>query len=203
MLDHATPLNGHLVPDAVLAGERAGRGIVIREVRPRSLFQVGAWPDSAVPAREAVANATGAVPVAEPGRFAGTGDTLVVTLAPGKHLVLSDREGLEGAVRRGLAPEQAAVVDLSHSRCGIRISGPAAAAVLAKGFALDLDPRVFPAGSAAQTTIHQIGVLVIRRSKTVFDLFVYGSFAVAFADWLTDAAAEFGWGVSSPAAVGE
>ncbi|WP_308253022.1 sarcosine oxidase subunit gamma family protein [Pseudonocardia sp. ICBG601] len=71
--------------------------------------------------------------------------------------------------------------------------------LLSFGCALDLHPRSFPAGSSAQTLLGRAAVLLLARDDrsdadggAVFDLHVRSSFAGYLADWLLDAALEFG-----------
>ena len=52
----------------------------------------------------------------------------------------------------------ASISDQSGGRTVLRISGPRARDVLAKGLPIDLDPRGFPLGSAATSTISLMGV---------------------------------------------
>ena len=80
----------------------------------------------------------------------------------------------------------------------IRITGAPAAAVLNKAVAIDFDAAVFPVGCLAQTTIHHVPVLILRRGDAVFDCLAPSSFAAAVAEWLTDAALEYGYEVGAP-----
>src|SRR3546814_6509603 len=82
-----------------------------------------------------------------------------------------------------IGPQQGAVTDLSHARIAIRVAGPKAAWVLAKGLALDLDSAAFPPLRVAQSAIHEVGVVVRRLSADKvggdsFDLYVYRGFAL-------------------------
>jgi sarcosine oxidase subunit gamma len=89
-------------------------------------------------------------------------------------------------------------VDLSEGRTVIRLAGPRAREVLAKGCGLDLHPRAFAAGRCAQTPIAHIGMLLHRVDDGAWDLYVPRSYARHFWEWLTEAAAEFGGAVLKP-----
>jgi sarcosine oxidase subunit gamma len=64
---------------------------------------------------------------------------------------------------------------------------------LAKGTPLDLDPRTFGEGTAAETTLGQAGVilLAVDGSGTDYRILIRSSFARYLADWLLDAAEEY------------
>jgi len=85
-------------------------------------------------------------------------------------------------------------VDVSAQRTTVRLRGARARDVIAKGCSLDLHPSVFGQGGAAQTTLGRAGVVLIPLSDngTDYRLIVRSSFARYLADWLIDAAEEFG-----------
>ena len=75
----------------------------------------------------------------------------------------------------------ASLSDQSHGRVLFRVAGPKALDMLAKVSSLDLDPLVFPAGSAAMTSIDHTGVTLWRElgdtGGPVYNLLVFTSFA--------------------------
>ena len=76
----------------------------------------------------------------------------------------------------------------------MRLTGSRVRDLLAKGCSIDLHPRVFTPGTAVQTTIGQAGVILLALSDAGDDFLVLvrSSFAGYLADWLLDAAQEFG-----------
>jgi sarcosine oxidase subunit gamma len=87
----------------------------------------------------------------------------------------------------------ASVCDQSDGRCVIRISGPSARDVLAKGIPLDLHPRVFGPGQAAVTLAAHIGVHIWQiDDMPTYEIAVFRGFAGSFWHWLMESAAEFG-----------
>jgi heterotetrameric sarcosine oxidase gamma subunit len=89
----------------------------------------------------------------------------------------------------------ASIADQSGGRAVIRLSGPRARDVLAKGLAVDLDPRVFPVDGAATSTISHMGVQLWREGPQTYDIALFRSVAESFWRWLTASAAEFGYEV--------
>jgi sarcosine oxidase, subunit gamma len=91
----------------------------------------------------------------------------------------------------------AALTDLSDGRVAIRLAGPSARDVLAKGCPLDLHPRAFSSGRAAGSLLAKADVLIHLLEDEpgrgpVFDLYVARSFAPYLWAWLEDAALEYG-----------
>ena len=87
----------------------------------------------------------------------------------------------------------ASIVDISSGQTVIRLSGPSALDVLARGCALDLHPSVFPPGACAQTLLARAQALLIAVDDTpTFDIIVRRSFAPYAAAWLKDSAHQFG-----------
>lgn len=83
----------------------------------------------------------------------------------------------------------ASVVDHSDGRAMLTVSGAMAPAVLAKGVALDLDPRVFKTGSVAITQAAHIGIVISKTNDApTFEITMARSFADSFAHWLFAAA---------------
>lgn len=79
----------------------------------------------------------------------------------------------------------AAVTDQSDARAVLRISGPRAREVLAKGVPIDLHPRVFAPGSVAITHASHIGVILWQLDAApTYELAVFRSFAQSLAEWV-------------------
>lgn len=124
-------------------------------------------------------------------------------LGPDEWLLTTSAEAgsaVTEALRDALAGLAAAVVDVGDAATVIRLSGPRAADVLAKGCALDLHPTVFGPGRVAQTLVAQADVILHRvesdsADEPAFDIHVRRSFAEYLWQWLADAAMEFGVGV--------
>jgi sarcosine oxidase subunit gamma len=128
--------------------------------------------------------------------YAKNGDTTVIWLGPDEWLVtgtaLAGPE-LEARMREAVGPHGGAAVDVSGQRTTLRLSGPHSRDVLAKGCALDLNPRTFGEGTAAETTLGQAGVilLAVDGSGSDYRILIRSSFARYLADWLLDAAEEY------------
>ena len=90
----------------------------------------------------------------------------------------------------------ASISDQSGGRTVLRIGGPRARDVLAKGLPVDLDPRAFPLGSAATSTISLMGVQIWQTDDTrCYDIALFRSVSASFWRWLTASAGEYGYEV--------
>ena len=124
------------------------------------------------------------------------GDVTVIWLGPDEWLVTtrsSTGAEFESRLRDVIAPHGGAAIDVSGQRTTLRLRGSRARDVLAKGCSLDLHPRVFGSGSAAQTMLGQAGIvlLAVDGSGADYRILVRSSFARYLLAWLRDAAAEY------------
>jgi sarcosine oxidase, subunit gamma len=152
--------------------------------------------DPSGPAAAAAAGVLGVELPTDESTYAKSGDTTVIWLGPDELLVtgtaLAGPE-LEARLREAVAPHGGAAVDVSGQRTTLRLRGSASREVLGKGCALDLHPRAFGEGTAAQTMLGQAGVilLVVDANGDDYRILVRSSFARYLADWLLDAAEEY------------
>ncbi|MGZ2461428.1 sarcosine oxidase subunit gamma [Rhizobium sp. IY2] len=79
---------------------------------------------------------------------------------------------------------KAYVMDQSHGRVRIGISGRSSRALLSKGTAVDLDPSVFPEGQSVMTMVGHLSVQIVRTGDDRFELTVLRSFAESLWDEL-------------------
>jgi len=116
----------------------------------------------------------------------------VVWLGPDEWLVVSRAPLGVAALREAVAASGGTVVDVSAQRTTLRLRGEHVPDLLAGGCPVDLHPSVFGPGTAVQTSVAQIGVLLLARAPggTDVTLLVRSSFAGALADWVLDAAVE-------------
>ena len=152
--------------------------------------------DPSGPGAAAAAELLGVELLAAASTYVENADTTVIWLGPDEWLVtgtaLAGPE-LEARLREAVAPHGGAAVDVSGQRTTLRLRGAHSRDVLAKGCALDLYPRAFGEGTAAQTMLGQAGVILLAVNGTGGDyrILVRSSFARYLADWLLDAAGEY------------
>lgn len=102
------------------------------------------------------------------GRAAWAGDHLVTGAAPGEWLVLGpvgSAPALVGHYRSLLATLTGGlttVMDLTHGRALVRVSGPGTLSLLRRVTAIDLDDRFVPQGAALRTSLARVVTDLVR-----------------------------------------
>jgi heterotetrameric sarcosine oxidase gamma subunit len=168
-----------------------GLALATRETLTMASFAAIRGKDAEL--REAIRAAYGVELPKGSGRVEGNGIAFVWA-GPDQWLAVAEREqnrDLERELKSKLAGI-ASVVDQSDGRVVVRISGPRAREVLAKGVPIDLHPRVFKPGSVAITHASHIGVILWQTDDApTYEAALFRSYADSFAHWLFESAAEF------------
>ncbi len=181
-------------------GGRSGDAPLAIVERPATLVQVTARKGRQAELAAAIGKAL-ALELPEAGRVATASDKTALWLQPRSWLIAAPAE------QRGTLPASltqalngiAAVVDQSHGRCIIEISGADARAVLARLCRLDLHERAFAVRDSAATLVGHVSCLIHRADGETpcFRLLVGSTFAEWLLDEITAAAASYGWRFNS------
>ena len=117
-------------------------------------------------------------------------------LGPDEWLIITPTDGesaIVASIAGALGDMHSSITDQTGGQTIIRISGPSARDLLAKGCTLDLHPTVFGPGRCAQTLVAKAMATIVYVDDTpTFDLVVRRSFADYLRSWLQDAALEYG-----------
>jgi sarcosine oxidase, subunit gamma len=129
-----------------------------------------------------------------PSTWVETDRVQAIWLGPDEWLVTSSfhtAQELEAGLREAVSG-RGAVIDVSGQRTTLWLTGENARDVLAAGCAIDLHPRVFRSGAAAQTLLGLTNVvlLALDDTGTSYHIHVRSSFAQYLAKFLLDAAIE-------------
>ena len=136
------------------------------------------------------------VPLGEARR--GPDNSLVVGSGPGEWLLLSapgSAPAVLDRIQRRVGEEFASVLDLTHAGALIRLTGDAAADLLAKLCAIDLSDDMTPNGSALRTFVARLVTDLIREDENgvrSYWLHCEWSSGQYLFDALLDAGKEFG-----------
>ncbi len=168
------------------------------ERRALTAIQVLSYNGKHAAAAQAIAAALGIDCSTRPGTSNGDGKTQVSWNGPNSWMIVASDAEAGFAPGELLAKVQAAVgelgavVDQSHGRCGLRLSGECARAVMEKHTALDLHPRAFGPGRCALTSVAHMNATVVQVDDApTYDLYVARSLARSFAHALEHACHEF------------
>jgi sarcosine oxidase subunit gamma len=153
--------------------------------------------DPAGPAAAAVAEHLGVALPTTPSTYAESETATAIWLGPDEWLITSPfltPEELETGLREAVGDGGVgSVVDVSAQRTTLRLRGEHVRDLLSGGCAIDLHPRVFGRGAAAQTLLGQAGVVLLALDDTGshYEIVVRTSFAGYLTSWLLDAATEY------------
>ena len=156
-------------------------GVTLTEVPDLSLWQVATWADSLGGLSQSVAAELGISSVPGFGQAQTNGTVSMLRIEPLKFWVV-------GAALSEV--QDGAVLDLSHSRTHVRLSGEKATTVLNSYLPLDLRARSFPVGSVASSAFHHVGV-TLWHSEHGYELFIPRGFAVSLWESLIEAAEQY------------
>jgi heterotetrameric sarcosine oxidase gamma subunit len=187
------------VSPVVVSGWEVEGAAAVQSGAPLTLTDVSALAKTLVraPAAGAMASALG-VPFARAARDAH--GALVTGSGPGEWTVigaigegLPQRSRLE-AVAAGTGGEFITVLDMTHGRALIRLTGPSSAALLAKVCAIDLADHVTPDGTALRTSVAKLTTDLVRDDQADIPSYLLHcerSFGQYLFEALKDAGAEF------------
>jgi sarcosine oxidase subunit gamma len=175
-------------------------GVAIAELTGLGLATLAARKGQAGALKEAVASAYG-VELPDGSRMARGRSVSFVGYGPGQWLAVSEslaNEALAEDLKRRLGA-LASISDQSGGRIVLRVRGPRARDVLAKGLPIDLHPQRFASGSAATSTLSLMGVQIWQVDEApTYDIALFRSLSESFWRWLAASAAEFGYEVTTP-----
>ena len=139
---------------------------------------------------QAIETALGFALPREPNRTAGNGRVVALWLGPDEWWLIGPPAAQE--LDKALSELGCTLTEVGDSRTCIRISGPRARDLIAKGCPLDLHPRVFGPDHCAQSLMVKADVVLHQVSPApAYDLYVARSFAEYLWLWLEDATREY------------
>ena len=174
------------------------KNLRLQERKALSAIQVLTFNGKHQDAAKAISKALGMECSTEAGVSTSDGQTQVSWNGPNSWMIIaSDEESgrAYGELFKSLQDavgDLGAVVDQSHGRSGLRLSGPRARQVMAKNTAIDLHPRAFSPGQCAMTSVAHMNATIIQVDDApTYDLFVIRSLARSFAHAIEHACHEF------------
>lgn len=139
---------------------------------------------------QAIETALGFALPREPNRAAGKDRVVALWLGPDEWWLIGPPA--DQGLGKTLSELGCTLTEVGDSRTCIRISGPRARALIAKGCPLDLHPRVFGPGHCAQSLLAEADIVLHQVSPApAYDIYVARSFAEYLWLWLEDAAREY------------
>lgn len=192
MVERVSALPAHPVPGRL--GTPGVTGLVLAEVVDVALTEFNAWPETLSIAAAAIAQHAGCPVAPGPGQSAQGSYGRLLRVEPLKWWLVGRVPGPDVGTQ---AAEACSVLDLSHARCWLQISGPAAPALLDHYLPLDLRAAAFPEGRVACSAIHHVGVTLWRETDS-FGLLIPRSFATSIWELLLETGAQYGIDIRVP-----
>jgi heterotetrameric sarcosine oxidase gamma subunit len=167
-----------------LLGDNNSAGVILENIRAITLYQLAAWPQSVEAVAKMVANTIGGEQAPGPCKAQSGEYGTALRIEPLKWW-------LYGVAAPEIEAEQGSMLDISHSRTHVRVSGPEAVTFLNRHLSLDLREKSFPVGTVASSVIHHVGV-TLWRSEQGYELFMPRGFALSLWQGLVESATQFG-----------
>ena len=170
----------------------------LQERKSLTVIQVLSFANQYQAVAAAISKALGMECAVSPGICNTNEHTQVAWNGPNSWMIIaSDEEAkrkpgeLLKSLRKAVG-DTGAVVDQSHGRCALRLSGILAPKVMAKNTSIDLHPIAFGPGQCALTAVAHMSALVIQVDNSPsYDLFVARSLARSFVHAIEHACHEF------------
>ena len=166
-------------------GKKDKTGVILSEVQDLILYQVAAWPETLNEVGNKLAKAYELKEYPSANKALNGSQVVMLRIEPLKWWIL-------GGDVEDLLPEEGSILDLSHSRTHLRISGNDSVSLLNRHLPLDLRENSFPLNSVASTAFHHCSI-TLWRSKKGYELFLPRAFALTLWEILLESAAQFGY----------
>lgn len=182
-----------LLAQASKTRQAAQPAVTFSERRPLAILQVTAFGSTQQEAA-AVLTSTFNIDLPPPNQMTSNAILSVRLLGPGIWQIVGDPYATTQAQALRVAlSDVASVVDLSHARTAIVVSGTAAQRTLNKFCSLDLTLEHFGVGAATNTRFGHIGMTLARGpNELTFELLVFRGYAEHVLEALLEGGAEFG-----------
>lgn len=195
---HSSPRRAHALEGLYVPG-RHGRavpvpGVRIQLIHPVSIVWIAAKPGKSRALASALKAEFG-LSLPAIGQSVSGGGVRLCWCGPEQYFAIAQAMG-EGELFSRLkasAGVAAALAEQSHGRVMLRLQGPFAREVLARGTGLDVHATRFPKNSSAMTSMAHVGVHLVAEGGDAFILSVFRGFAESFFEWLAAQAAPCGY----------
>jgi heterotetrameric sarcosine oxidase gamma subunit len=116
----------------------------------------------------------------------------LLRVEPLKWWVISERENMH---LPDIDRQLGTVLDLSHSRTWLRLSGDKTPTLLNHFLPIDLRESAFATGAVASTALHHVGITLWREAGA-YSLLIPRSFALSLWELVTETAQQYGVAVN-------
>ena len=162
--------------------------ITLEEVCGFNILQVSAWPDSLQQVSQCIAVSAQADSPPFANKAIAGQEAVILRIEPLKFWMIR-QDSLPEV--QGIDDHIGSLLDITHSRVWLRVSGGHAETLLNHFLPLDLRKDAFPVGTVASSAMHHVGVTLWNSTKG-YNLFVPRGFAVSLWEMLCESAQQYG-----------
>lgn len=180
------------IPPPAHYGVPGVAGVTATRFDPAGLATLAAKRGQALALADAVSRTFG-VELVDGARAVSAGGLTFIGTAPGRWLVLSQvSTDLTERLRAALGAF-AAITEQSDSHVGFTLTGAKVRDLMARGPAVDLDPSVFPVGTAATSLFSHVGVTFWQSDAApTYQILIARTYEAAFTRVLVASGAPYG-----------
>ena len=153
--------------------ESGALGVQIHELFGRAICEMAAWSDTRANVRRMIPKSSTAFEI-----------------APARWLIIADDQAVPAKLNAKIG-DMGSVVDLSHGRTILEVSGTQSVWVLSKLFAIDF--ATMPVRSGLATTHHGINAQIWHEAENTFQIIIFRSLAESFFETLKAASSDVGY----------
>ena len=166
-------------------GKKDIPGVILSEIKNLILYQVAAWPETLDEVGKKLAKSCNLKEYPLANKAISNSQIAILRKEPLKWWIIGNKIN-------ELSAEDGSIIDLSHSRTHVRISGNNSITLLNRHLPIDLRENSFPLNSVASTAFHHCSVTLWRSVKG-YELFLPRAFALSLWEILIESAAQFGY----------
>ena len=150
-----------------------------------AVIQLAGWRDFETAARAAL-SPLGFADTGIPGIVAESNGAECYRIAPDKLWLRAPDSGiLKPAITAAENTPHLTVLDITHSRQTLTLTGATAAATMSRVSSLNFTEQAFPPNAFAQTAIQGISVLIRRKDSQTFNIFTPRSWHQSIREFIT------------------
>jgi sarcosine oxidase subunit gamma len=158
-------------------GKKDTKGVILSEINELILYQVSSWPETLNDVGIKLAKTCNLKEYPKANKAISGSQKVILRIEPLKWWVI-------GIKIAELLPEEGSILDLSHSRTHLKISGSDSITLLNRHLPIDLREKAFPVNSVASTAFHHCSV-TLWRSENGYELFLPRAFTLSLWDNVT------------------
>ena len=163
---------------------KGSTNVIFEEIESLVLFQIAFWPDTLSEVETMLNNRLGIKEIPKPGSSVLGSNASVLRIERLKLWVT-------GILEPNACNANTPILDLSHSRTNLLISGDDAPNLLNRFLPIDLREGFFGIGAVSSTMFHHVGV-TLWRTESGYHLFLPRGFSLSLFELLVEGAKQFG-----------